>query len=346
LCIAHAKEVTSNCDNVGNWLREQVAIQGEIKFDLVTHGRSNLTYIVTDEQKNRWVLRRPPTGHVLASAHDMGREHRIISALQETGVPVPSIIGMCDDESVTGAPFFVMSYVEGHIIKALEDSETFSPLQQRTQSESLVDVLVALHDVNPNSIGLGNLGKTEDYIGRQLRRWKRQVDEGSDRDLPLFNDLHQKLERSKPPQIGSGITHGDYRLDNCMIGHDNNVAAVLDWELCTLGDVLADLGGMLMWWGNKANLNSVMNDAPTLADGYLTTDEVVERYAKASGRDLSALPYYIAFQFWRLAAITEGVRVRFTAGAMGNKDIGDELQGFKIRIDGLLLASSTTLDRI
>ena len=332
--------------NVTRWLKERTSAEGQIKFELVTHGRSNLTYIVTDENEDKWVLRRPPTGHVLASAHDMGREHRIMSALQGSNVPVPSVVGMCDDDSVTGAPFFVMGFVDGHIVKDIEDSKAFSPQERRTQSESLVDVLAKLHAVNPDEVGLGGLGKKEDYVGRQLRRWKRQVDEGSDRDLPLFVDLHSKLESGKPEQIGSGITHGDYRLDNCMIGNDNKIAAVLDWELCTLGDVLADLGGMLMWWGKSGNDNSVMNEPPTLADGYLTMEEVMERYALASGRDLSDLPYYIAFQFWRLAAIIEGVRVRFTAGAMGNKDIGDELRGFKLRIDGLLQASSSALDSI
>ncbi len=332
--------------NVTRWLKERTSAEGQIKFELVTHGRSNLTYIVTDENEDKWVLRRPPTGHVLASAHDMGREHRIMSALQGSNVPVPSVVGMCDDDSVTGAPFFVMGFVDGHIVKDIEDSKAFSPQERRTQSESLVDVLAKLHAVNPDEVGLGDLGKKEDYVGRQLRRWKRQVDEGSDRDLPLFVDLHSKLESGKPEQIGSGITHGDYRLDNCMIGNDNKIAAVLDWELCTLGDVLADLGGMLMWWGKSGNDNSVMNEPPTLADGYLTMEEVMERYALASGRDLSDLPYYIAFQFWRLAAIIEGVRVRFTAGAMGNKDIGDELRGFKLRIDGLLQASSSALESI
>ena len=332
--------------NVTRWLKERTSAEGEVEFELVTHGRSNLTYVVTDGKEDKWVLRRPPTGHVLASAHDMGREHRIISALQGSDVPVPNVVGMCNDNSVTGAPFFVMGFVDGHIIKDIEDSQAFSPQQRRAQSESLVDVLVELHDVNPDLVGLGDLGKKEDYVGRQLRRWKRQVDEGSDRGLPLFDDLHSKLEKGKPEQVGSGITHGDYRLDNCMIGHDNKVSAVLDWELCTLGDVLADLGGMLMWWGKNDSDSSVMNEPPTLADGYLTSDEVIERYASASGRDLSNLSYYIAFQFWRLAAIIEGVRVRFTAGAMGNKDIGDELRGFKLRIDGLLQASSSTLDSI
>ena len=145
--------------NVSEWLKSRTSAEGQLHFELVTHGRSNLTYVVSDEKDDRWVLRRPPTGHVLASAHDMGREHRIISALQETRVPVPDVIGMCNDESITGAPFFVMSYVDGHIVKDIEDSKAFSPDERRVQSESLVDVLAQLHAINPDEIGLGNLGK-------------------------------------------------------------------------------------------------------------------------------------------------------------------------------------------
>ncbi len=335
-----------NEGNILKWLSAHTDVTGEITFQIVTHGRSNLTYVLEDEQKTKWILRRPPTGHVLASAHDMGREHRIISALGDSEVPVPGIIGMCDENQVTGAPFFVMEFVEGNIIKDLSDADKFSPEERKKQSESLVTVLAALHKVDPESVGLGDLGRREDYIARQLRRWKRQVDEGSNRSLPLFNELHTLLEANIPPQIGYGITHGDYRLDNCMIGFDNNVAAVLDWELCTLGDVLADLGGMLMWWGDHGSSKILMSDAPTIADGYISPEEAAKNYSAISGRDLSNLPYYIAFQFWRLAAITEGVRVRFTAGAMGNKDIGDELAGFKVRIDALLESSSLKLKQL
>ncbi len=318
------------------WLRERVDLEGPLDFDLVVHGRSNLTYVVNDQAGRKWVLRRPPLGHVLASAHDMGREHRIIAALQGSGVPVPGLVGHCSDDAVNGAPFYVMAFVEGHIIKTLADAEPFTPEQRRTQGESLVDVLGTLHGLDPDAVGLGDLGKKEDYIARQLRRWKRQVDEGSDRTLPLFTELHGKLEARIPVQQGAGIVHGDYRLDNCMIGPDNTVAAVLDWELCTLGDVLADLGGLVVWWGDPDSADENLRDVPTLAPGHLTEAEVIERYAASSSRDLSDLPYYLAFQFWRLAAIIEGVRVRFVAGAMGGKDIGDEMAGFEARVDGLL----------
>ena len=333
-----------NKANVTLWLKERSEVDGEVSFAVVTHGRSNLTYKLGDEAGRKWILRRPPTGHILASAHDMGREHKIIAALGPSDVPVPGIVGMCQNEDVTGAPFFIMNFVEGSIIKDLVDAQSFSPTERKAQSISLVETLATLHKVDPESVGLGDLGKRQDYVGRQLRRWKRQVDEGSDREMPLFYELHKKLETYVPDQEGYGITHGDYRLDNCMIGSDNNVAAVLDWELCTLGDVLADLGGMLMWWGERDSSDSlIMSDAPTLAEGYISPQMVAERYRAVSGRDLSNLPFYVAFQFWRLAAITEGVRVRFTAGAMGNKDIGDELTGFNTRIDALLEASKTKL---
>lgn len=325
------------------WLADRVPLDGPIDFDLVAHGRSNLTFVVTDTTGRRWVLRRPPTGHILASAHDMAREHRIIEALQDSRVPVPALVGMCDDTEVTGAPFYVMDFVDGHILKDRRSIEPFDPRSRREMTESLVDTLGALHRIDPDAVGLGDLGRKDDYLARQLRRWKRQIDEGTDRALPLFHDLHTLLEARMPRQQGTGIAHGDYRLDNCMIGADNQVAAVLDWELCTLGDVLADLGGMIMWWGDPMSDSPAMADVPTTADGCLTPEEVVARYGQSSERDLSDLPYYVAFQFWRLAAISEGVRVRFVRGAMGDKDIGAEAEGFIQRVDALLEESRRLL---
>ena len=332
-------------ENVTAWIADRADVTGALDFDLVAHGRSNLTFVLTDEAGTKWVLRRPPTGHVLASAHDMGREHRIISALQGSPVPVPGVVGMCEDDSVNGAPFYVMEFVDGYIINDLAKAQPFTPDERRRQSESLVDVLAALHEVDPDEVGLGDLGRKEAYLERQLRRWKRQIDEGSDRDLPLFHELHTRLSERMPEQQGAGIAHGDYRLDNCMIGRDHQVAAVLDWELCTLGDVLADLGGMLMWWGDPDD-SLAMRDVPTVAPGYLTPDEVVARYGASSDRDLSDLPYYVAFQFWRLGAISEGVRIRFVAGAMGDKDIGDEMTGYETRVDALFEESRRALEQL
>lgn len=306
---------------VTRWMADRIPdLAPPLAFELITGGASNLTFRVTDAEDGRWVLRRPPTGHVLASAHDMTREHRIIAALADTAVPVPPAIGLCQDESVNGADFYVMGFVDGEIVFDLADGEAYDQAKRGGLAHSLVDTLVDLHAIDPGAVGLGDLGRTEDYCARQLRRWKRQVDEGSDRELPAFQELHSRLAAGIPPQQGAGIVHGDYRLDNCMTGADGRIAAVLDWELCTLGDVLADLAGMVMWWGDDPEARGRLGDVPTRADGFGSADDVVERYASRSERDLSDLPWYVAFQHWRLAAISEGVRVRYALGAMGDQE--------------------------
>lgn len=303
------------------WIRERRPDLAEpFTYDLITGGASNLTFRVTTADGTDLVLRRPPTGHVLASAHDMSREHRIIAALQDTPVPVPPVIGLCQDEAVNGADFYVMGFVDGKIVFNLADGEAVDPALRPRMSHSLTDTLAALHALNPDEIGLGDLGRKEDYCARQLRRWKRQVDEGSDREMPLFQELHDRFSAAIPPQQGAGIVHGDYRMDNCMMGHDGDVAAVLDWELCTLGDVLADVAGMAMWWGDDPRSQGRLGDVPTKAEGFGTRVEMLERYGRSSDRDISDLPWYVAFQHWRLAAISEGVRVRFAAGAMGDQE--------------------------
>jgi aminoglycoside phosphotransferase (APT) family kinase protein len=326
------------------WLAERVPeLKPPLDFELITGGHSNLTFRVTDRAGNRWVLRRPPTGHVLASAHDMGREHRIISALSGTRVPVPPAVGYCDNHTVNGAPFYVMKWVEGRIVFNYADGLAVEPALRPVMTASLVDTLVDLHALNPATVGLGDLGRTEDYCARQLRRWKRQIDEGSDRDIPLLQELHGRLSAGLPPQQGAGIVHGDYRMDNCMMGYDGSVAAVLDWELCTLGDVLADLGGMVMWWGDDPAALGRLADVPTRVEGFGTSAEMVARYASRSTRDLSNLAWYVAFQHWRLACISEGVRVRYAAGAMGDQAGGDNAMAI-FAVDYLLQRAAQILD--
>ena len=310
-----------NADAVTQWiLAERPGLATPLDFQLITGGASNLTFAVTDQSGTKLVLRRPPTGHILPRAHDMGREHRIISALQDTDVPVPGVIGLCTDDSVNGADFYVMDFVEGAIIFNEADGHAVDPELRPVMANSLTDTLAALHRIDPVAVGLGDLGRTEDYCARQLRRWKRQVDGGSDRVIPLFDDLHQRLLKTVPAQQGAGIVHGDYRLDNTMMGHDGSVAAVLDWELCTLGDVLADVASMAMWWGDDPRATGRLRDVPTKAPGFGSRSEMLERYGQNSDRDISDLPWYVAFQFWRLSAISEGVRVRYAAGAMGDQD--------------------------
>ncbi len=329
---------------VTRWLAGRVPeLSPPLTFELITGGRSNLTFRVRDTDGRLWVLRRPPTGHVLASAHDVAREHRIIAALADTPVPVPPLVGLCTDDTVTGAPFYVMGFVDGTVVRDREAAGRVDPALRPVMTRSLVDTLADLHALDPDAVGLGDLGRRQDYVARQLRRWKRQVDEGSDRELPLLHEIHDHLAGSIPPQQGTGIVHGDYRLDNCMMGHDGQVAAVLDWELCTLGDVLADLAGMVMWWGDADSPRPAFPEVPTTVEGFGTADDVVARYAARSERDLSHLDWYVAFQYWRLACISEGVRVRYALGAMGDQAPA-EAASVAERIDRLLENAARILD--
>jgi aminoglycoside phosphotransferase (APT) family kinase protein len=315
--------------NVTAWLEANTPpIQGPLQFDLIAGGRSNLTYLVTDATGRRIVLRRPPVSHVLASAHDMGREHRIISALSGSSVPVAPALGFCDDVDVNGAPFYVMDFVDGHILRGLEEAEKLTVDQRRTAGEDLVDVMVALHSIDPDTVGLGELGKKQDYLGRQLKRWHGQFQGSQDqereagvfRPAEIVDEVHDLLIAHKPEQQGVAIAHGDYRLDNCIFGDDGKMLAVLDWELCTLGDALADLATMLMYWTDRDDTARSMLPAASTAEGFPTRAELVERYAGKSTLDLSGLSYYKAFSHWRLACIMEGVFVRYATGAMGGGD--------------------------
>lgn len=315
-------------------------VEPPLRFELITGGRSNLTYKITDAAGRRLVLRRPPMSHVLATAHDMGREHRIISALADSPVPVPKAVGFCDDLEVNGAPFYVMDFLEGHILHSREEVEAIWDIDtQRRAAENLVDVLVALHSVDPEAVGLGDLGKREDYVGRQLKRWYGQFQSSQEqakeagvyREAAIVHEVHDQLMARKPEQLGAVIAHGDYRLDNCMFSDDGHIAGVLDWELCTLGDALADLGTMLIYWTERGEERRGLHPAST-APGFPDRQGMADRYASQSGRDISLLPYYMAFGHWRLACIMEGVYVRYATGAMG----GQEQAGAELLADEVL----------
>lgn len=304
---------------VGAWLDANVADSaGPYRFDLIAGGRSNLTFRVTAGDGTTFVLRRPPLGHVLATAHDMGREFRIISALQDSGVPVAPALGMCADDAVNGAPFYVMGYVEGKVLDSPSAGASISMEARATASQELIDVLVRLHSIDPASVGLGELGKRDGYLGRQLRRWSTQWANSKTRELPIVDEVHRRLEANQPAQSTSGIVHGDYRLGNCLTDPSSgHLRAVLDWELCTLGDVLADVGYLLVYWSDPTGPQLAEND-PSGQPGYPSRAEMVERYARATGRDVAEIRYYEAFSCWRLACIAEGVRARYQAGVMGD----------------------------
>jgi aminoglycoside phosphotransferase (APT) family kinase protein len=307
-------------------------------FRLVAGGRSNLTFEVTDSAAGHWVLRRPPTGHLLPTAHDMAREFRLISAVGPAGVPVPRALGLCVDPEVTGAPFYVMSFVDGHILRSSSDAaKALEPEARPAASASLIDTLVHLHRVEPDAVGLGDLARREGYIARQLKRWYGQYEASRDDqggpDIPDIDSTHALLSANIPEQGPAGIVHGDYRLDNVVVDDQGTVRAVLDWELCTLGDPLADLGLLLAYWAEPGDAATARPNPPTLTEGFFTRQEMAARYAERSGRDLSRLDFYIAFGYWKLACIIEGVYARYAGGAMG--DDGADIAGFRSSIDWL-----------
>jgi aminoglycoside phosphotransferase (APT) family kinase protein len=310
-----------DADSVTAWLAERVdALAEPLRFDLILGGQSNLTFRVTDADGRRWVLRRPPLKQVLATAHDMAREHRIMAALAPTDVPVPPLVGLCEDPAVNGAPFYVMEFVDGYILRDVALAEKLGAPVLAAAGESLIQTLVAIHEVDVDAVGLGDLGRREDYLARQLKRWYRQFENSKLREIPVVDEVHAELVRTMPAQHGATIVHGDYRLDNCLLDPTGSIAAVLDWELCTLGDPLADVGIMITYTRDAAEVARRGMPAATALPGFPSRPELIERYAEVSGRDVSKIGYYIAFGHWKLACIMEGVYARYVGGAMGNRD--------------------------
>lgn len=307
-------------DKVGAWFADHVAgAAPPLTFELIAGGRSNLTYRVTDSGQRRYALRRPPLSHVLPTAHDMAREYRVITALAPTAVPVPRTYGLCEDLAVTGSPFYVMEFVEGHIVRDADTAErVLDRAARRRAGESLADTLAALHDVDVDAVGLGDFAKRHGYIERQLRRWYGQFQsstvDGVD-TAGVVGDVHDRLAADIPPQAGTAIVHGDYRLDNTVLGPDGTVRAVLDWEICTLGDPLADVGLLMVYWSEAGDEAALFGVTPTAVAGFCSRDEIRARYQAASGRDLGRLDFYVAFGYWKLACIVQGVYARYVGGA-------------------------------
>ncbi|NEB93378.1 phosphotransferase family protein [Streptomyces bauhiniae] len=287
-------------------------VTGPLTGRLIEGGRSNLTYAVTDGT-SRWVVRRPPLGHVLATAHDMRREHRVISALHPTRVPVPRPVLLCEDEEVLGAPFYVMEFVEGTPYRTADQLAPLGAERTRGAVLSLVDTLVELHAVDPADVGLADFGRPEGFLDRQLRRWGKQLDASRNRELAGVDELHAALGRSLPTSPAPAVVHGDYRLDNVLIGEGDRIKAVLDWEMSTLGDPLTDLGLLVMY---SQPLGTPHSPVSTTAEalGHPTPAELIERYAERSGRDVSDVNWYTAFAWFKLAVILEGIHYRYTLG--------------------------------
>jgi len=325
-------------DAVSAWLAENIdGATPPFTFEFITGGHSNLTFKVTGADGRRLVLRRPPLGAVLATAHDMGREHKIISGVGNTTVPVPKTLGLCSDEEVNDAPFYVMDFVDGVVLHDAEAADLSLPGKQtrRNLSESLVTVLGDLHKADPDAIGLGDLGRKEAYLDRQLKRWQGQWDKSKTRDLPAMDEAYAHLVEAKPEQRYTGVVHGDYRLGNILTDPvGGRVAAVLDWELCTLGDVLADVGYILNNWvqPGEDSLRGA-TDYPTMHGGFTTREELIEAYSAHTGFEVENANYYRAFQNWRLAAIVEGVLARYLKGVMADDSVDTDL--YRVQVENL-----------
>ncbi|MCC7364354.1 MAG: phosphotransferase family protein [Dehalococcoidia bacterium] len=320
-----------NYENVSRFFAENVeGADGPLTFKIIGDGRSNITYLVTSGDKT-WVMRRPPLGHVLPTAHDMVREFRVLEGMQKAGFPAPKPLALCEDTSVNEYPFYVMDYRDGVIIvNELPEGYATTPAERRAMSLALVDTLVQLHAVDYNAVGLGEFGRPAGYLERQLRRWAEQWERSKTRELPEIDELIRKLRASLPESPAPSIVHGDYRLGNMILAHDDpgRVVAVLDWEMSTLGDPLSDVGYTLIYWGNRGDTAERLSVRPNLRvtaqEGFLTRDEIVHEYAKRSGRDVTSVDWYQVFANYKLAVIAEGIYARHLQG----KTVGEGFVGY------------------
>ena len=325
------------------WWPDHVGpLGGALDATLIAGGKSNLTYRVGDGE-GAWIVRRPPLGHVLATAHDMAREYRVMTALRDTEVPVPTTYALCEDPDVLGAPFYVMARVEGTPFRLAAELEPLGADRVRGISTRLVDTLAALHRIEPASVGLGDFGRAEGFLARQVARWKKQLDASRSRDLPAADELHERLAAGAPPESAPGIVHGDYRLDNVLIdatpdGGDR-LTAVLDWEMATLGDPLTDLALMLLYQRLGTSAGALVSDVAA-APGYLTEEQILARYAAGGGRDLTHFGFYLGLAAFKLAAILEGIHYRYLQG----QTVGSGFDHIGEAIHPLLAAGLDALD--
>ena len=305
---------------------------------LIAGGRSNLTYLLDDGHR-QIVVRRPPLGHVLATAHDMSREYRIIKALAPTPVPVPAALGLCDDPSVNGAPFYAMSFVDGLVVRAdTIVTEGLTEPDRHQLATSMMTVLADLHEVDATAVGLGDFGRPAGFMARQLTRWGKQLDASRSRDLPGIDRLRDDLGARIPESKSSGIVHGDYRLDNLVVAPPAaadglTVRGVLDWEMATLGDPLADLGLLLAYWDVLSPMDSRVVQNVGVAQGFPGGAALAGWYRERRDLDLTELPWYEAFGLFKLAVILEGIHYRHQLGQTVGADFADIGAGVPALID-------------
>jgi aminoglycoside phosphotransferase (APT) family kinase protein len=306
---------------VAAWLVEHVrGCVPPVAFSLIAGGHSNLTFGATDATGHTYVVRRGPLGRSGGGAHDMAREHRVISALAGTDVPVPTAFALCEDANVTGASFYVMSRVDGAVADNPAAADTFllGDDARRRAGQQVVDVLADLHLVDVDAVGLGNAARRDDFLERQIHRFRGMWEQNQTRALPLISELADRLTARQPPQRYTGVVHGDYRIGNVMLEASGTLVAVLDWELWTLGDVLADVGFLLNSWREPADPEPqvFIEISPTIDPRFGSRADALARYAARTGFDLSDIDYYRGFQHWRMAVLAEGVKRRYETAQM------------------------------
>lgn len=316
-------------DAVESWVASNIpALSPPFVWTKLEGGHSNLTYKLQDSQGRVAVIRRPPEGVLLPKAHDMSREWALISSLASTPVPVPEAYGFCEDPAVTGAWFYVMGWVDGHPLYNADDTNQWVPEAQRTKTaNSFIDVLADLHSVDPDAVGLGDLGKKDSYVARQLKTWYRSWTSSIDdaqHDDPRAHELQEFFLANVPEQGPARIVHGDYGLHNVLIGPDQTVAAVVDWEISTLGDPLADLAYALIQFPDPNDAALTQEETATSVPGFPTRGTLAQRYAEKTGRNLDMLDFYVGFNRWKGAAIIHGVYARYMAGKKSTEGVDME----------------------
>ncbi len=334
----HLRRIVADGGPSGPRTPLEALARGPLTADVVAGGRSNLTYVVRSGATSV-VLRRPPLGHVLATAHDMAREHRVVTALHPTAVPVPATYLLCEDPDVLGAPFYVMEHVPGTPYRRAAELEALGPERTRAVCERMVDTLVALHAVDPAEVGLADFGRPEGFLTRQVARWGRQLEASRSRELAGVDELHERLATTVPEQGPAAVVHGDFRLDNCLVGDDGTLTAVLDWEMATLGDPLTDVGLLVVYQGLADLAPDAVSDV-SRAPGSLDVPALLERYARGSGRDLGAVGWYRALAHYKLAVILEGIHYRHVHG----KTVGEGFEAVGAFVEPLLHAGLADLE--
>jgi aminoglycoside phosphotransferase (APT) family kinase protein len=304
---------------------------GEIGAERIGEGHSNITFLI-ERGGERFVLRRPPRPPIPPSAHDVLREARLLTAVQDAQVRTPPVLAVCADESVIGAPFYVMEYIEGVVVTTRMPPALDSPDERRRAGEQLVDALAEIHAVDWRACGLEGYGRPTGYLERQLRRFTGLWEHNKTRELPVIQELADWLADNMPDSPESTIVHGDYRLGNVMLAHDApaRVIAIFDWELSTIGDPLADVGYMTVTWAepqDPADTSFASLSAVTRQSGFPTREELIERYEAHTGRSMSALNWYQSLALWKAAVFMEGNLKRFQAGASDDEYLGLFVEG-------------------